>query len=282
MKMSFLVVVLVCAFCSGSRSQETKPRFVTGVTIVGSGAPCPVFVSGVHKDSPADKAGIKAGDLLAAVDGHTVTDTQDAVHSLFSTSATPVTLQLMRDEKPYTVTVQREELAVVLRKDGWKTVKGGFLVSSDATDAEVEYFLAVEKAEEGAHDRLIVFPGHYPENKQLYYPGFEVFLWDKGNQVTVGGIEDGPASRAGVRWGDRIVAINGVDPRGKSVAEVESLLASPKPATMTLIIERAGVRKTFSFELAQAAAVLHDNQRQVINGKLVPLWVPEKYLPCFE
>jgi C-terminal processing protease CtpA/Prc len=100
--------------------------------------------------------------------------------------------------------------------------------------------------------------------------------------VIVGGIEDGPASRAGVRWGDRIIAVNGVDPRSKSVAELEFLLSSPKPATMTLTIERAGIRKTFSFELAQAATVLRDNRWQVKNGKLVPLWAPEKYLPCFE
>jgi len=277
----FFLAVLVCALCLNAGSQETKPRYVTGITIIGAGAPCPLFVGGVHKDSPAAKVGIKAGDLLVAVDGHTVAAAQDAVQALFSTSATPVTLQLVREEKPYTVTVQREELAVVLRKDGWKAVEGGFLVKSDATDTEVKYLLAVEKAVEGAHDRLIAFPGHYPENKQLYYPGFEAFLWGKGSQVTVGGIEDGPASRAGVGWGDRIVAVNGVDPRGKSVAQVESLLASPKPVTMTLIIERAGERKIFSFELAQAATVLRDNQRQIIKGKMIPFWVPEKYLHCF-
>jgi hypothetical protein len=62
---------------------------------------------------------------------------------------------------------------------------------------------------------------------------------------------------------------------------VESLLASSKPATMTLIIERAGERKILSFELGQAATVLRDNQWQIITGKMIPLWVPEKYLHCF-
>ena len=277
----FFLAILVCALCLNAGSQETKPRYTTGITIIGAGAPCPLFVRGVRKDSPAAIAGIKAGDLLVAVDGHTVANVPDAALALSSTSATPVTLRFVREEKPYTVTVQREEHAVILRKDGWKAVEGGFLVTSDATDAEVKYFLAVAKAVEGDHDRLVAFPGHYPENKQLYYPGFEAFLWDKGSQVTVGGIEDGPASRAGVRWGDRIVAVNGVDPRGKSLAEVESLLASSKPATMTLIIERAGERKILSFELGQAATVLRDNQWQIINGKMIPLWVPEKYLHCF-
>ena len=61
--------------------------------------------------------------------------------------------------------------------------------------------IAIRQALERATDLTRAFPGHYPANEQLYYPGFEVFIWDKGNQVTVGGIEDGPASRAGVRWG---------------------------------------------------------------------------------
>jgi C-terminal processing protease CtpA/Prc len=69
--------------------------------------------------------------------------------------------------------------------------------------------------------------------------------------------EDGPASRVGVRWSDRIIAVGGEDPADKSVAELESLLSCPKPATtMTLTIERAGVRNTFSLELAQAAPAL--------------------------
>jgi predicted metalloprotease with PDZ domain len=40
-------------------------------------------------------------------------------------------------------------------------------------------------------------------------------------QVVVLGIEDGPASRAGVHWGDTILSVNEIDPRNKSVAELE-------------------------------------------------------------
>jgi C-terminal processing protease CtpA/Prc len=191
-------------------------------------------------------------------------------------------MQLLRGDKTYAVSVEREDVAVVLQKDGWKLLEDGSLVSLDATDAEVKHYLSTKKALEDAHDISVVFPGHYPANKELYYPGLEAFVWDGGNQVTVGGIENGPASRAGLRWGDRIIAVNGVASSGKSVVEVESLLTSSKPATIRLIIERAGIQKTFSFDLAQAASVLRDNQWQVINGKLIPLWVPDKYLSCFQ
>lgn len=277
-----VALVILCAFCQGAPSQETEPQFVIGVALTGSKPSCPVFVNFVRKNSPAAAAGIKPGDRVIAVDGNTTTDVQDAARRLTSKTARPVTVQLIRDEKPYRLTVEREDIATVLQKDGWKVLGDGTLVRSDATDGEVKQLHEIEHALEDAEDRAVAFPGHYPVNKQLYYPGFEAFIWDKGNQVTVGGTEDGPASREGVRWGDRIIAVNGVDPHGKSIVELESLLSSPIAATMRLTIERASIRKTFSFELAQAATVLRENHWQVRNGKLVPLWAPEKYLNCFE
>src|SRR5262245_4606898 len=70
--------------------------------------------------------------------------------------------------------------------------------------------------------------------------------------------------------------------RNMPVVELESLLSSPKRTSMTLIISRGDLQRTFTIELAQGADVLRDNHWQFVNGKLVPLWVPEKYQPCFE
>jgi C-terminal processing protease CtpA/Prc len=273
---------VLCAFCMVSSSQESERHYNIGVALTGSKPPCPIFVMSVRKNSPAADAGIKAGDRLTTVDGNTVKTLQDAVQRIASIDPGPVTLQMMRDDKSYSVTVQREEFATLLRNAGLRALANGALVSADATEPETKHFLSMISAVENTKDLATAFPGHYPANKELYYPGFEVFTWDDGTQVTVGGIEDGPAARAGIRWGDRIIAVNGVDLRKKSVAELESLLSSPKPSSMTLIIERGGPKKTFTIALAQAAVVLRDNQWQVINGKLVPLWAPEKYLSCFE
>jgi C-terminal processing protease CtpA/Prc len=272
----------LCAFCVVSSSQEAGRHYNIGIALTGSKPTCPIFVMSVGKNSPAAQAGIKAGDRLTTVDGNTVKTLRDAAQRITSNSPGPVTLQMMRDDKSYSVTVQREEFATLLRKDGLRMLPDGSLVSGDAADVEIQHFLSIRASLENAKDLTTAFPSHYPANKQLYYPGFEVFTWDDGTQVTVGGIEDGPAARAGIRWGDRIIALNGVDPRKKSVAELESLLSSSKPSSMTLIIERGGPKKTFTIALAQAAVVLRDNQWQVINGKLVPLWAPEKYLSCFE
>jgi C-terminal processing protease CtpA/Prc len=241
-----------------------------------------VFVFSVLKNSPAAEAGMKPGDRLIAVDGTLVTTPQDAGQRMRSPKADPVTLQLKRRNRSYSVTIQPMEFTAILRKNGQKMLRDGTIVSFDVTEAEAQYLEGISQAVEGARDLSVAFPDHhYPLNKQLYYPGFEVFVWGDRENATVGGIEDGPASRAGVRWGDQIVAIDGTNAHKKSVTELEALLSSLTERSMTLTIERANVRKTFSFELARAATVLRRNQWQVINGKLVPVWVPEKYLSCF-
>lgn len=44
---------------------------------------------------------------------------------------------------------------------------------------------------------------HYPSRKELYYPGFEVFIGDSAKHITIAGIEAGPAKRAGFRGATR-------------------------------------------------------------------------------
>lgn len=100
--------------------------------------------------------------------------------------------------------------------------------------------------------------------------------------MTVGGIEEGPAKAAAVHFGDPIVSVNGVSPRGKSPTELEQLLSSPTPATMTLVIGRDGQMKTFTFQLAKASDVAAANHKRMYKGKMIPSAVPMPYLHCFE
>jgi len=258
---------------------QTAPSFVTGITIVGGAASCPVFVGSVGKGSRAEVAGVKSGDVLVAVDGTRVTTFDEAVKLLHSETPRPVTLSLVRQEKPYVATVARERLSVLLNHEHMKLLEIGMIVPLDASEAEMR-----GKEQALAMDRFVdrAFPSHYPTNEKLYYPGFEVLILKSPTQVAVLGIEDGPASRAGVHWGDVILSVNGVDPRNKSVKEVESMLSDEKPASMTLRIEREGATKSFTFQLAEAAQVLRDNQHQLLHGRPVPLGLPERYLSCFK
>jgi C-terminal processing protease CtpA/Prc len=273
-----LIFVLTTCPTLSPQQTETSIGYVIGASIVGRKSPC-VFIGGVSAKSPAAEAGIKSGDRILAVDGTTVTTVQGAAQLMRSQSAKPVTLQLVRDSKPYNVTVQRELHSVILKKNGLKTLKSGMIAPLDATETEMSHKIHAIREDRFA-DR--VFPTHYPNNTKLYYPGFEIFILKDPSEITVGGIEEGPASRSGIHWGDVITLVNGTDPRNKSVAELEMLLSNQKAVAMTLTVDRDGVTKTFSFQLEQARTVLHDNQRQLIKGQPIPLGIPTEYLSCFE
>jgi C-terminal processing protease CtpA/Prc len=115
-----MMLVLTISLTFFSQQTEPNPKYVIGASIVGSKSPC-LFISGVSAKSPAAVAGIKSGDRIVAVDGTAVTTVQDAAQHMRSESAKPVTLQLVRGGKPYSVTVQRELHSEILKKNGMRS-----------------------------------------------------------------------------------------------------------------------------------------------------------------
>jgi serine protease Do len=61
-----------------------------------------VLVSGVTKDSPADKAGLKAGDVITSIDGDRVRNYDDLIGELRGKTG-GVTIGIVRDKKQSTV-----------------------------------------------------------------------------------------------------------------------------------------------------------------------------------
>lgn len=284
---SLRLAVLLVASLAVAHAQDAKPLYRTGaffLTGFPPGISCPIFVGGMYPVSPATQAGLQPGDILVSIDGRPVKNLEDTSR-LTSASPGPVTIGFLRGTTSSSLTIPREEYSSILRQNGLKSVQG-LVIDLNTTDAEVSAYLAevktLEQSMRAGDSKTGFTDHHYPVDKSLYYPGFEVFVWNQGTQITVGGIEQGPAQRSGVRWGDRILAINGIDPLGKSTAELESLLSSSTRKPMTLIIERAGTRRTYSFAVERASDVLADNGKRVADGKIVPSWTPDKYLPCFE
>jgi membrane-associated protease RseP (regulator of RpoE activity) len=139
----------------------------------GGSDSCPVFVAYVWEASPAERAGIKSGDVLIAVDGTRISTGDEAFKLLQSEKPTPVTLTPVRQEKPYVATVGREQRSTLPCNQRDKLLKSGFLVPRDATEAEINAKLASI-----TQDRLFdrVFPTHYPSNEKLDYAEFEVLI----------------------------------------------------------------------------------------------------------
>lgn len=237
-----------------------------------------MVVRGVSAKSPAEAAGILAGDHLLAIDGTETTRLNgiQAATLIRSDHASTVALKLSRAGKPYSVAVKREKLSAQLARDGKKAV-GGIVVPADATEAEIKRMAEFD----GSRIDARVFPSHYPADPEAYYGGFEVFVLRNPDEVMVGGIENGPASRAGVHWGDRIVSVNGIDPKGKTLAQLERLFSSVRAAPMRLKTERGGQIRTREFRLARTAGLLAENGLRLERGQLVPAGLANADVRCF-
>jgi len=248
----FLTSLLLGAF-SIALAQSTPESFSIGVTVVkGNHSACPAFIGSGAKSSPAANAGLEPGDVLVAVDGAPVSF-ESVAQRLRSQAAIPVTLTVRRGDSdtPVTVVVQHEHLAAILHDNGLKIVQGSRVVPLDTTDEELTCLLRFD--EERLTGEQAFRPTHYPEDLNLYYPGFEAFMLKNPAQVAVGGIEQGPASDAGLRWGDVLVSVNGVSVAGKTASQLEGMLSSNEQRDMTIEIERCGNVRTFHSRLSVLA-----------------------------
>jgi membrane-associated protease RseP (regulator of RpoE activity) len=77
-----------------------------------------VLVNSVESGGPADKAGLKAGDVVTEVDGRALDDTSDLARSLGAKEEGDVTLTVVRDKKRRTVRVTPER---------WKTPRSLYM-----------------------------------------------------------------------------------------------------------------------------------------------------------
>jgi len=269
-----------------SRSQDKPhPKFRIGAELLsGAKSSCPVFIGHVPRNSPAAKAGLQPGDRLLSVDGKVVESISQAAQLVTSDARTSVVIEIFRAGRRSSVTAQREDDTEIMRQQGLKALPDGILIRANATDSEIEYQRRMIRTfESGSGNYSVAFPdAHYPTDKEIYYPGFEVFILKNENLAIVGGIEDGPASRAHMRWGDQILAINGMDTRGKSAAEVESALSRSKPDSIALKLARGAAPFAASFVLEKASDVLRENEKKVLNGRIVPIWLSDEYLNCWQ
>ena len=80
--------------------------------------------------------------------------------------------------------------------------------------------------------------------------GIEVSM-EAGVVKVISPIDDTPASRAGIKAGDYIVKINGIQVQGKSLAEAVDLMRGPVGSGIDLTVRRRGEKKALKFNIVR-------------------------------
>jgi serine protease Do len=173
-----------------------------------------VLVNSVVPGSPADRAGLRNGDVITAIDGHPVDD-PNALRNRVATTApdSQVRLLFIRDGKEQQVNVKLGELTAESAKP--QRSSGG--AGSAPEDRHIG--VSVEPLTPALADELGV---------------------RKGMQgLVVRGVDPrGPAARAGLQPGDVIVAVNRQPVR--SASEIGTALKGASSRPSLLLINRSG------------------------------------------
>lgn len=133
---------------SGIGATLTQTSDDTGVTIVN-----------VYEDSPADKAGLKAGDILYQVDEHEVAgeDLETVVSWVKGESGTEVTLYVKRDDQELTVTAVRDTIEIQTVEYEMKEDNIGYLSVSEFDKVTYDQFSeALDSLEEQGMEGLVI------------------------------------------------------------------------------------------------------------------------------
>lgn len=196
----------------GVNAQVISPAMAKALNLPSSSdgsAPAGALVASVTPDSPAEKAGLKAEDVITDFNGQKVTSPHDlAVRVASLAPNTDAKMGYIRAGKPQTVTIKIGNLATAGNDGG---VGGG--------------------AASGPHLGVSLAPLNADVRRQLG-------LGNDVHGVVVNDIQPGsPADQAGIRPGDIIQSVGGqsVDAPRAAVTAVRATLAAKKPVLLRVL-----------------------------------------------
>lgn len=168
----------------------------TGIGVVIGKVEDQIVIQTVFPNTPASKAGVKAGDIIVSVDGKAVGQLSvDAVSSLVKGKAgTTVTLVLLRDGKNLTISMQREEVSIpAVTESKMLTGTVGYISLMQFYDnrASAEFKSALlQLKSEGAQSLVIDLRGNpggmLEEARKIvgYFAPGQVVVYEKDKQET--------------------------------------------------------------------------------------------------
>ena len=97
--------------------------------------------------------------------------------------------------------------------------------------------------------------------------GIEVGM-EAGVVKVISPIDNTPASRAGLKAGDYIVKINGVQVQGKSLMEAVDLMRGPVGSSIEITVRRQSVKKAITFNITREIIQVQSVKSELIDNNI--------------
>ncbi len=215
-----LFLVLISAVMPLAAQPSQKGDEENGFTLVeGKG----LVITGIVKDSPAEKAGIERGDILLAVDGTDITSEGDIIEILkYHKAGDVLKLRILHGEETKNISLKIEERL-------YHPPLGMIFARGSMTFSPRLFLDRFPESLENLRD-LKDFRGRTEDLKDWF--GSEFYTNGKGALVTEVN-EGGPAEQAGIQEGDIILSVGKTEISTKMT--LSKAVASHKPGDKVVI-----------------------------------------------
>jgi len=97
--------------------------------------------------------------------------------------------------------------------------------------------------------------------------GIEVGM-EAGVVKVISPIDNTPASKAGLKAGDYIVKVNGIQVQGKSLMEAVDLMRGPVGSSIEITVRRRGVKKALNFNITREIIQVQSVKSELIGNNI--------------